>query len=132
MRPARLWNRWASSGSTPRWRSRTWAWVHASVATRSKVAGSRYLSARSRATSRDGATRVENVTRTPVPGSSRTRRRRLTIGSSTAAAAEEAGAVGLPLQAADAVAFDHRHVRQPDRRVAARPRPARHQQRVQL
>src|SRR3989442_447647 len=60
------------------------AWVHASVAARSKVAGSRYLSARSTTSSRDGATSVEKVTRTLVPGGSRTRRRRLTIGSSTA------------------------------------------------
>ncbi len=61
------------------------------VAARSKAAGSRYLSARPSAASRDAATRVEKVTRTVVPGSSRTRRRRLKMGSSTAPAVLDSG-----------------------------------------
>src|SRR5256884_3640763 len=40
---------------------------------------------------RDGATSVEKVTRTVSPGGSRTRRRKLTIGSSTAPVVLERG-----------------------------------------
>ena len=49
-----------------------------------------------------------------------------------AAAAEEPTAVGFPLQAADRLAFDDHHVGEPDRRLAARPWPARRQESVQL
>ncbi len=45
----------------PRWRSCTWAWVHARVTARSKAVGSWCLSTRSSASSRDGATSVQNA-----------------------------------------------------------------------
>ena len=48
-------------GSMPRWWSCTCACVQASVAVRSKVAGSRYLSASAEASSREGATSVEKI-----------------------------------------------------------------------
>ena len=82
----------------------------------------------------------------------RTRRRRLTIGSSTeptvlesgrpsiqrqrrpdpTAAPDEAGAVGLPLEVADRLALDGHHVRQPEPRLVSRSRPARREHHVQL
>ena len=46
--PASVWNRCASSAPMPAWCSCTWACVQASVATRSNVVTSWYLSARSR------------------------------------------------------------------------------------
>ena len=136
----------------PRWCSWTCACVHASVAARSNVAGSRYLSARARASSRDGATSVENVTRAVAPGASRTRRRRLKIGSSTAPTVLDSGwpsmtdsgvriprprprnrrAVGLKLHVADGLAFDDDHVRRPDLRARRRPWPARREQGAEL
>ena len=91
IRLARSWKREASSWSMPRWRNWTWACVHASATARSNVAGSRYSSARARASSREDATSVENVTRAVAPGASRTRRRRLKIGSSTAPTVLESG-----------------------------------------
>src|SRR3990170_2221585 len=75
----------------PRWCNWTWACVHASVAARSNVAGLLYSSAKASASSRDGAMSVEKVTRALAPGASRTRRRRLTIGSSTAPTVLESG-----------------------------------------
>ena len=55
----------------PRWWSCTCAWVQARVAIRSKVAGSRYLSAMSRAAGREVASRVENTMRALAPGARR-------------------------------------------------------------
>src|SRR5678810_1154794 len=49
IRLARFWKRWASSGSMPRWWHWTCACVQARVTVRSKVARSRYLSARAAA-----------------------------------------------------------------------------------
>ena len=96
---------------------------------------SRYLSARSSTSSRDSATTVAKIAWAVAPGASRTRRRRLKIGSSTAPtvfesgrpsmtetgdrtdrpAAEEAGAVGLVLDDAAGVAP------RPPRRAPPRP-----------
>ena len=98
-----------------------------------------YWSARASASSRESATAVVNATTADPPGSSRTRRRRLKTGSSTgpvvpesaraglerggigrrAAAAEEAGPVGLRVRSStDAPAPPGR------RRRRAPPRPA--------
>jgi len=61
------------------------------VAARSKVADSRYLSARSKTCSRDSATTVEKIAWAVAPGASLTRHRRLKIGSSTAPTVFESG-----------------------------------------
>ncbi len=83
MRVATRWNRCASSVVIPRWRSWTWACVHARSETRSKVAGSRYLSARAIACSRVSAAIRASWTRAVAPGWRRRRRRMLKIGSRT-------------------------------------------------
>ena len=67
----------------PKWCSWTCAWVHARVRVRSKVRLSRYLSARSRTSSRVEATMVEKIRCAVVPGGIWTVRRRLIMGSST-------------------------------------------------
>ena len=91
IRPARFWKRWASSAVIPRWCNCTCARVQASVIVRSNVAGSRYLSTSPTAASRDAATSVEKMRRTLSPDASRTRRRRLKIGSSTEPAVFDSG-----------------------------------------
>jgi len=128
----------------------TWACVHAKVAARSNVAGLLYSSARASASSRDGAMSVEKVTRARAPGASRTRRRRLTIGSSTAPTVWvlESGwpsmtDIGVriprprPRNRARSVSycssptvfpFGDDYVRRPDLGLAVRPWPARSQQ----
>src|SRR5205823_2958795 len=75
----------------PRWWHCTWACVHDSVAARSNVAGSPYLSASATAASREEATSVENTRRALSVGASRTRRLRLKMGSSTEPAVLDSG-----------------------------------------
>jgi len=67
------------------------AWVQASVAVLSNIAESWYLSARPRTASRDAATAVAQAMWVNFPGSRRTCRLRLTIGSRTAPAVFESG-----------------------------------------
>ncbi len=91
MRVARRWKRCASSLVMPRWRNWTCACVQARLETRSKVAGSRYLSASASTRSRESATIRARWTRTVAPGARRTRRRRLKIGSRTVPTVFESG-----------------------------------------
>ena len=90
-RVARRWKRCASSLVTPRCRNWTCAWVQDRLATRSNVAGSRYLSASASTRSRESATIRARWTRTVAPGATRTRRRMLKIGSRTVPTVFESG-----------------------------------------
>ena len=152
MRLARSWKSWASCGSMPRWWSCTCAWVQARVTVRSKVAGSRYLSASATAVSRDGATSVEKMSRAHSPGRepdpapqaedriehrARGVRQGPTVddghrGADRAAAAQEAGPVRLALGAARGLAFHHDGVGGPHRGLRRRAHAAGGQQRAEV
>ena len=73
----------ASSLSIPRWRSCTCACVQASVAGAVEGAARRGACRSVEQLRARGATIVQNATRVPLPGATRTRRRRAKIGSST-------------------------------------------------
>ena len=141
---ARRWKRCASSGADPEVLE-----LDLGLRPRQRALRARRSPARGTcrpapsAASRVSATTVAKLTRAVAPGGRRTRRRRLTIGSSTApavfdrgrpsidrsrvadaaAAAEEAGAVGLELHAADRLALDGGDVGHPDARLLRAPRP---------
>ena len=112
---------------------------------------SSYFSASAIAAARLVVTPVANARRTCPPGAMRTRRRRLRIGSSTAPvrarerpaverdrvlgrapAADEARAVGLPLDRAVDAVLDAQHVHRPRGRLVGRARAATAQQRGAL
>jgi hypothetical protein len=95
------------------------------------------------ASSRDGATIVEKVTRAVPPAGILIEDGAHGIGKGPAvghrqrrpepsAAADEAGAVGLPLEAAHRVTVDRHHVGKPHVRLVGFPRPAGREQRVDL
>ena len=147
---ASRWNRCASSPDRSWCRCSTWLWAQASSKARVAAPASRNWSARARASSRDSAKAVVNATTADPPGSSRSRRRRLKIGSSTGPtvpertapgssaagfgerppAAEEPRPVGLVLDLADRLAaavrraVHRRDVHGPERLLGGRSHPA--------
>ncbi len=151
MRVATRWNRCASSLVIPRCRSWTWACVHARLETRSKIAGSRYLSARAIGAfagvgrhqrklhpCRGAGGEAEAATNAEDRIQDRADRirqrpaildRRSDDGS--AAPPQEARAIRVVLQHADELAVHRHHVCRPDRLLAI-ARPAAGQQGLDL
>src|SRR5271170_5139137 len=148
---ARRWNSSASSEVMPRWCNCTCDCVHASVCVRSKVRASRYLSARSKTSSRVDATMVEKIRWTvPPAGTNRAAQAEDGVQHGTngvgewpaihhrnriaqiAGPAHEAGAIRFKLHFTDGFAVGDHDMGDPDRSFVVGAFAARGYQRVDV